>query len=89
MIRALLIQPEPLNKILAGTKIWEIRGSQTKIRKTIGLVPSRSGTVVAIAISSIALVPSASASFTPMQRKRACARIKPNSGIICRRTPGS
>jgi len=48
MIRALLIQPEPLNKILAGTKIWEIRGSQTKIRETIGLVPSRSGTVVAI-----------------------------------------
>jgi len=48
MIRTLLIRPEPLNQILQGTKTWEMRGSPTKIRETIGLIPSRSGTVVAI-----------------------------------------
>lgn len=48
VIRTLLIQPEPMELILAGVKTWEIRGSRTKIRETIGLIPSRSGTVVAV-----------------------------------------
>ena len=48
MVRALLIRPEPLHKILIGNKTWEMRGSATKIRETIGLIPSRSGTVLAL-----------------------------------------
>jgi hypothetical protein len=34
--------------ILAGKKSWEIRGSRTSIRETIGLVPSGSGTVIGV-----------------------------------------
>ena len=48
MIRALLIQPEPLDQILRKKKTWEMRGSRTTIRETVGLIPSRSGTVVAV-----------------------------------------
>ena len=45
---ALIIKKPWLDKILAGTKIWEIRGSRTNIRGTIGLIESRSGTVVGL-----------------------------------------
>ena len=45
---ALIIRNAPLDKILAGTKTWEIRGSRTKIRETVGLIQSLSGTVVGI-----------------------------------------
>ena len=43
---ALLILEEPLAKILAGTKTWEIRGSATKRRGRIALIQSKSGLVV-------------------------------------------
>jgi len=43
---ALIIREEPLSKILAGTKTWEIRGSATKRRGRIALVQSKSGLVV-------------------------------------------
>jgi ASCH domain len=47
-LRALIIKKPWLDKILAGTKTWEIRGSRTNIRGTIGLIESRSGTVVGL-----------------------------------------
>lgn len=47
-MRALVIKKPWLDKILAGTKTWEIRGSRTHIRGTIGLIESRSGTVVGL-----------------------------------------
>jgi hypothetical protein len=47
-LRALVIKKPWLDKILAGTKTWEIRGSRTNIRGTIGLIESRSGTVVGL-----------------------------------------
>lgn len=47
-MRALLIRPQWLEKILKGTKTWEIRGSKTLIRGTIALVPSGSGTIVGL-----------------------------------------
>ena len=47
-MRALVIKKPWLDKILAGTKTWEIRGSRTNIRGTIGLIESRSGTVVGL-----------------------------------------
>src|SRR5665213_3012769 len=47
-VRALLIRPAPLGQILEGTKTWEIRGSKTLVRETIGLIASGSGTVVGV-----------------------------------------
>jgi hypothetical protein len=47
-MRALVIRQEPLDKILSGTKTWEIRGSKTLIRETIGLIESGSGTIVGV-----------------------------------------
>jgi hypothetical protein len=44
--RALIIRPEPLEKVFAGTKTWEIRNMSTNIRGTIGLIASRSGLVL-------------------------------------------
>ena len=43
---ALIILEDPLAKILAGTKTWEIRGSATKRRGRIALIQSKSGLVV-------------------------------------------
>ncbi len=42
----LLILKEPLDKILAGTKTWEIRGKATARRGPIALIESKSGHVV-------------------------------------------
>jgi ASCH domain-containing protein len=44
--RGLLILKEPLDKILEGTKTWEIRGKATKLRGPIALIESKSGHVV-------------------------------------------
>jgi hypothetical protein len=44
----LLIKKEPLAKILAGTKTWEIRGKTTARRGWIALIESKSGHVVGI-----------------------------------------
>src|ERR1700687_4548450 len=44
--RGLLILKEPLGKILAGTKTWEIRGKATARRGPIALIESKSGRVV-------------------------------------------
>jgi hypothetical protein len=45
-MRALIVRPEPLEHILAGRKVWELRGSRTHIRTRIGLIASGSGTIV-------------------------------------------
>ena len=47
-MRALLIRRPWIDKILDGEKTWEIRGSRTSIRGQIGLIASRSGTVVGL-----------------------------------------
>lgn len=46
LTHALLVLQEPLDKILAGTKTWEIRGKATARRGRIALVQSKSGHVV-------------------------------------------
>ena len=48
MLRALLIRHPWIDLILDGKKCWEIRGSATTVRGTIGLVPSGSGTIVGV-----------------------------------------
>jgi hypothetical protein len=46
LTHGLLILKEPLDKILAGTKTWEIRGKATARRGPIALIESKSGHVV-------------------------------------------
>ena len=48
-MRALLIKSPWIDKILAGEKTWEIRGSRTKIRGPIALIRSGSGQIVGVA----------------------------------------
>jgi hypothetical protein len=43
---ALQIMKEPIDKILAGTKTWEIRGTTTSRRGPIGLIQSKTGHIV-------------------------------------------
>jgi hypothetical protein len=47
-LRALLIRHPWIDLILNAKKVWEIRGSRTLFRETIGLVPSGSGAVVGV-----------------------------------------
>ena len=47
-MRALLIKSPHIEKILGGKKIWEMRGSRTNIRETVGLIRSGSGTVIGV-----------------------------------------
>ena len=46
LTHGLLILKEPLDKILAGTKTWEVRGKATARRGPIALIESKSGHVV-------------------------------------------
>ncbi len=43
---SLIIKKEYLDKILSGEKLWEIRGSRTNKRCTIGLIQSGSGKII-------------------------------------------
>jgi hypothetical protein len=47
-MRALLIRRPWIDLILGGQKTWEIRGARTAIRGQIGLIASRSGTVIGV-----------------------------------------
>jgi hypothetical protein len=47
-MRALVVRHPWIDKILAGKKTWEIRGSNTTIRETIALIPGGSGTVAGV-----------------------------------------
>jgi hypothetical protein len=48
-MRALVIMPEPMHRILDGPKSWEIRRGRCLIRELIGLIESGSGMVVGVA----------------------------------------
>ena|SRR5437588_12127898 len=45
-MRGLIIRSPAIDKILAGKKTWEIRGSRTRLRGTIALIRGGSGLVV-------------------------------------------
>lgn len=45
-MKGLLIRTPWIDKILAGEKIWEIRGSKTHIRERIALIRAGSGKIV-------------------------------------------
>jgi hypothetical protein len=44
--RALVVRQPHIDRILAGSKTWEIRGSSTAVREAIGLIQSGSGQIV-------------------------------------------
>ncbi|MNB81424.1 ASCH domain protein [compost metagenome] len=44
-MKGLIIKPKWADLILSGVKTWEIRGSRTQQRGTIGIIKSRSGKV--------------------------------------------
>jgi hypothetical protein len=48
-MKALVIKPVPMKKILSGSKCWEVRRGRCQIRGLIGLIESGSGTVVGVA----------------------------------------
>jgi hypothetical protein len=81
MMRALLIRHPWIDMILDGKKTWEIRGSRTAIRETIGLIPSASGTVVGIARSWIALDPCQRKNLGAVLERLAWLLARPNLGI--------
>jgi hypothetical protein len=47
-MKGLLVKPPWIDKILAGKKTWELRGSRTRIRGLIALIQSGTGTVVGV-----------------------------------------
>jgi hypothetical protein len=47
-MRALMIRRPWIDMILDGEKTWEIRGARTSVRGSVGLIASRSGTVVGV-----------------------------------------
>ena len=46
--RGLILRPYWLDRILAGTKTWEIRGTDTAVRGPIGLIASGSGILIGL-----------------------------------------
>ncbi|OAB30221.1 hypothetical protein PMSD_20775 [Paenibacillus macquariensis subsp. defensor] len=44
-MNGLIIKPKWADLILSGKKTWEIRGSQTHIHRTIGIIKSGSGLI--------------------------------------------
>ena len=48
LLKGLIIKEPWIDLILTGEKVWEIRGSNTKIRGTIALIKSGSGSVVGL-----------------------------------------
>ena len=79
MIRALLIQPDPLDQILRGSKTWEMRGSRTIVREAVGLIPSRSGTVVAVYDLVDCIGPLSAAQF---RKNAASAGLRPSEAQL-------
>lgn len=56
-MKALVIMEEPLEKILAGQKIWEMRKRRCLIRGPIALIRKGSGLVVGTAVIADSLAP--------------------------------
>lgn len=66
---ALLIHPSPLQKILNGSKTWEIRGRRAKKCEQIALIQKGSGTVVGVADLVDAVGPLTRSQFVANARK--------------------
>jgi hypothetical protein len=69
VLHALLIRKPWLDKILNGSKTWEIRGSRTTKNGRIGLIESGSGKVVGVAELVDVVGPMSLAAFRANRRK--------------------
>jgi hypothetical protein len=72
---ALIIMKEPLDLILFGEKIWEIRGSACSKRGKITLIESKSGTVVGVAELVGCVGPLSVTEWNKNLQKSQCSRI--------------
>ena len=79
MLRALLIRHPHIDKILAGRKKWEIRGSRTAVRETIALVASGSGTVIGVCDLVACLGPLTATEFRKNANK---AGMRPSEAMV-------
>ncbi len=86
MMRALLIRRPWIDLILDGKKTWEIRGSGTSIRETIGLIASGSGTVIGVCDLVDCIGPLTIAEFGRNAAKAAMTRAEARSGSGYRHT---
>lgn len=69
LMKALIIKPDPMKKILEGSKCWEIRRGRCHVRRLIGLIESCSGSVVAVAELADCVGPLTRALRLPNTRK--------------------
>ena len=78
-MRALLIRSPYIEMILDGKKTWEIRGSRTNVRGTVGLIRSGSGKVVGLCDVVDCVGPLTSEQFRKNARK---AGMKPSEAEL-------
>ncbi len=86
MLPALLIQSPWIDKILARTKTWEMRGSRTTKRGRIGLIQSGSGTVIGLANLVNVVGPLTRAQFIANAKKIGPTRSEALGGLPYKRT---
>lgn len=78
-MRALLIRRPWIDKILDRKKTWEIRGSRTMIRGTIGLIASKSATVIGLCDLVDCIVPLTAEQYRKNAKK---AGMRPNEAVL-------
>jgi len=86
MLSALLIRSPHIDKILAGPKTWEMRGSATKKRGRIALIRSGSGTVVGVADLGDVVGPLTLKQYVANARKAGASKAEAAEGLPYRPT---
>ncbi len=86
MLSALLIRSPWIDKILDGSKTWEIRGTRTHKRERIALIQSGSGTVIGVADLVDAVGPLTKSQFVADARKIGLKKSEASRGLPYRRT---
>ena len=85
-MKGLLIKTPWIDKILAGTKTWELRGSNTHVRGKIALIQSGSGTVVGTCELVNVVGPLSKAELTRRTRKHGVSPSLLRQGVRYRKT---
>ena len=73
--RGLIIRADPLDRILDGTKTWEVRGHRTHLRGPIALIEGGSGCVVGVAELVDVVGPMSAASISRKSQKTGYAAL--------------
>lgn len=72
-MKGLVIKKPHIDNILSGAKIWEIRGSRTKVRGKIALIESGSGKIVGTAKVVDCIGPLSLVEMLKTKRKHRCS----------------